>query len=310
MKEDSWKTAWQGGRVDGSNKAHLRWHQIVTFNASDEATLLGFCSDEGVRRNKGRQGAAAGPDAIRAQLRNLPVHDLIDLADAGNIYCIGEDLEKAQAKLSDKISNLLGNGTLPIILGGGHEVAWGHYLGIRQHLGWKNGKLGILNIDAHFDLRAPEDGKTPTSGTSFWHMHQDSISQSEEFDYMVLGVQKAGNTRALFDFADHANVRYIMAGDIHLSSSQECWEGWIAEMDHVYLTICLDAFSSSIAPGVSSPTVNGLLPGPWLTQLFNTLKESNKLISIDIAELNPSRDIDNRTAKLAASLIFGLLEGY
>ena len=52
----------------------------------------------------------------------------------------------------------------PIIFGGGHETAYGHYLGVRKYIG-EDASLGIINIDAHFDLR-PYD-EQPSSGTMF-----------------------------------------------------------------------------------------------------------------------------------------------
>ena len=82
---------------------------------------------------------------------------------------------------------------------------------------------------------------------------------------------------------------------------------WIRAMDQVYLTVCLDAFSMSVAPGVSAPSPGGILPGRWLKELFAMLRQDDKLLSADIAELNPSVDIDNHTARLAAYLIYQLV---
>ena len=83
----------------------------------------------------------------------------------------------------------------PIILGGGHETAYGHYLGVRNYIG-KEAKLGIINIDAHFDLRPYNE--QPSSGTMF----RQILEQDENSSYLVLGIQRYGNTQALFDKAD------------------------------------------------------------------------------------------------------------
>ena len=64
---------WQG-RQDGEGEQHLRIHQVVNTSPQASFALIGFSSDEGVKRNKGRLGAADAPDMIRAQLANLPVH--------------------------------------------------------------------------------------------------------------------------------------------------------------------------------------------------------------------------------------------
>jgi formiminoglutamase len=248
----------------------------------------------------GRTGAYGGPDAIRAQMRNFPVHGTESFGDAGNICCTGTDLESAQKMLSAEVHSLLAAGTTPIVLGGGHEVAWGHYQGIRNFLP-RGKRLGILNIDAHFDLRIPKDGN-PTSGTSFWHMYQDCKGRDELFNYMVVGIQESGNTRQLFETARMTGTSWINAAQVGTQDASSMLTDWIASMDCVYLTICLDVFSMAIAPGVSAPAANGLFPGGWLTSLFAAL--GPKLISLDVAEMNPTLDIDHHTARLAANLIY------
>ena len=72
--------------------------------------------------------------------------------------------------------------------------------------------------------------------------------------------------------------------------------------DHLYLTIDLDGMASSFAPGVSAPASIGLTPFQVI-EMIRTIKKLGKLISMDIAEMNPRFDIDDRTAKLAAQLL-------
>ena len=130
-------------------------------------TLLGFASDEGVRRNQGRVGAAKGPDHIRQALVNLPWRGQTPVWDSGNIACPGNDLEQAQQGYARQVSVLLNQGQMVAGLGGGHEIGWGSYLGLMLHLqGQPTRNVGIINFDAHFDLRLPEAGAS--SGTPFW----------------------------------------------------------------------------------------------------------------------------------------------
>ena len=77
---------------------------------------------------------------------------------------------------------------------------------------------------------------------------------------------------------------------------------FISNVDHVYVTIDLDGFSSAYAPGVSAPSPMGFCPKIVLVSL-ELILNAKKLISMDIAEMNPKYDIDHQTAKLAASLI-------
>ncbi len=89
-----------------------------------EAVLLGFACDAGVARNQGRVGAAGGPAGIRKFLAGLPAHGLARLLDAGDVVCKGDRLEEAQERLGLRVAELLGQGARPVVLGGGHEIAW------------------------------------------------------------------------------------------------------------------------------------------------------------------------------------------
>ncbi|WP_336152319.1 arginase family protein, partial [Acinetobacter sp. 99] len=115
---------WQG-RKDGEGAEHLRIHQVVNTTPRADYALIGFSSDEGVKRNKGRLGAADAPDSIRAQLANLPVHQPVTITDIGTVVCDGSKLEQAQAELAEQVERSLKQGMKPIVLGGGHEVAFG-----------------------------------------------------------------------------------------------------------------------------------------------------------------------------------------
>src|SRR5699024_369391 len=156
--------------------------------------VVGVGCDEGVRRNKGRVGAREGPDAIRKMLAKLPNHiDATSIIDIGNIRCEGEDLDGAQAEMGKTVADLLQKEATPIILGRGHETLYGHYLGVREFIG-VNASLGIINIDAHFDMRDEEEA---TSGTMF----KQILDGDDKAGYLCLGIQKTGNTQALFDTA-------------------------------------------------------------------------------------------------------------
>jgi Arginase/agmatinase/formimionoglutamate hydrolase, arginase family len=132
--------------------------------------LIGFRCDEGIRRNHGRIGAAEGPAAIRHALGRLPVQKTnFQCFDVGNITCADGDLEASQKALGAIVELLLTHNIVPIILGGGHELAWGHYQGIaRTH---PNTSLGIINFDAHFDMRPLISNQQGSSGTPFYKSH-------------------------------------------------------------------------------------------------------------------------------------------
>lgn len=310
------------GRNDGDDLSVQRWHQriipvdllsqdiTIPVKGHKGIALIGFACDEGVRRNGGRTGAKNGPDHFRKASCNLPVHfeeDLIFI-DLGNIICDNGDMEKAQETLAQVISYTLKTGYQPMVIGGGHEVAYAHYIGISNHIE-KTDTIGIINFDAHFDLREPgENG--PNSGTGFHQIAENCKTADRQFNYLPIGIQKNSNTKQLFETADNLGVNYILSDQVQPLQLQKLSikiEEFIAASNHIYLTICLDVFSSSAAPGVSATAYSGLFPDPFFFSILNQILASDKVISMDIAELNPEHDQEQRTAKLAAALAFTMI---
>jgi len=330
------KILWQG-RIDPEPNSE-RWHQKIqpfihssktgSMNRPEKGTvLLGFCCDEGVRRNHGRIGAKQAPDAIRKALANVAWLGTKPLYDAGNVYCNNGDLEAAQKNLADTIGGLLYDEHLPIVLGGGHEIAFASWMGIMyylDHITHFKGpgtapNIGIINFDAHFDLRTPELLDTPCegsdwipgiprtkghSGTPFAQINH-SCHEPIKFQYAALGISRASNTQALFKKAEELNTWVIEDKDIHLNSLPAISEQlaqWIQDKNDIYLSFDIDVLPAHQAPGCSAPATLGVELA-LLLPLIEQIKHSGKLMLADIAEVNPTFDIDSRTAKVAARIV-------
>jgi formiminoglutamase len=124
-------------------------------------------------------------------------------------------------------------------------------------------------------------------------------------EYAVIGIQQASNTKALFDIADSNKVEYLMDYECDLANVDAIitrLKPIIERNDFLYITIDLDGFSSAYAPGVSAPSPMGFTP-QFVFKVLKHLLETEKVISCDIAELNPRFDRDNVTGNLAARLV-------
>ena len=295
---------WQG-RLDGEELLHHRIFQRVKEEnnydtiSTNDFVLHGFAVDEGVRRNKGRQGAKDAPDVIRKNMSNFPViRPDFSLLDFGNITCEDGNLENTQNELAKNVSKVLLKGGKSLVLGGGHEVTFGHYRGVRT--AFQEQKIGIINFDAHFDNRQPQDGVGSSSGTGFWQ-----IAQEGEINSLHIGIQRNSNTLKLFDTAHQFGMKYILADELFFENLPSIYErvNELAEsVDFLYVTICMDVFNASIAPGVSASAYNGIFADSAFMHLYRHILKNEKLIALDIAEVNPSFDIQDHTARLAASL--------
>ena len=245
--------------------------------------LLGYACDEGVRRNQGRVGAAKGPDTIRKMLASLSNHfnDQTSMTDFGNVICDQENLEMTQIITAKKISRLLQNEYFTIILGGGHDLAYAHFNGIKNS--FPNKKIGIINLDAHFDLRKTMD--KGNSGTPFYQI----LTENKEVKYLCLGIQKESNNRELYNTAKDYGVQFLHNTEFtleNLKAIKTLINNFASTVDHIYVTVDLDGFTSALAPGVSAPSPMGFSLDIAL-HTIEVICYTNKLISLDLVELNP-----------------------
>jgi formiminoglutamase len=347
---------WSGRSDDGEPGDTRRiFNQVVPFGGAlrhedglraaplagnDAPVIVGFGSDEGVRRNQGRVGAAHAPKELRRALAGLPAKTSVaTLADAGDVVCDDGDLEGAQAELAKVVSDVLASGGRPLVLGGGHEVAWGTYSGFRLYQDRLAGaagdgvaatspsslaaaanagvastvtsatatrKLLIINFDAHFDLRQK---RPANSGTPFDQIAGDCAERGVPFNYACFGISDLGNTASLFAHAEELGVRYVLDVDMQepqLPQRLDDLQQLLDAADDIYLTIDLDVLPAATAPGVSAPAALGV-PLSVVEAMVQRVRASGKLRVADIAEYNPSLDQDKRAARAAARLAYRLL---
>lgn len=302
---------WAGRSSDPSIGIQY-WYQavnVIDLASNDECSekigLVGYVCDEGVRRNQGRIGTKEGASKVIERLGKLPYHHEAGLvADFGDIRCDDEDLESCQLSFAKVIQSLIGKDILPIAIGGGHDIAYGHVKAIISSVP-KGSKIGIINFDAHFDLRQV-DGKA-NSGTPFGQLLSEN---ADALEYMVLGIQQSANTRELYDKARSLNVRFIenyTCQDKHWEKIEMALHNFNSEVDYLYITIDMDGFSSAYAPGVSAPSPLGFTPY-FVLKCLNYIFKTRKVISCDIAEVSPTYDQDNMTSNLAARLVDFMVE--
>ena len=307
------------------------WYQHIKAFNSDQPKkigLVGFASDQGVNRNQGRIGAKYAPDAIKAALAKLPVPLSIQkqgdkltnltnlVGDMGNVACVDDDtivpeiLESAQQTYANQITHVLAQHSLAIGLGGGHEIAYGSFMGLWHHLTQTEINLptiGIINIDAHFDLRQDQYA---TSGTPFRQISELLAEQHQDFYYLCVGISQFANTAALFERAENLSVKTISDDDCHRldwSAIEQQILNFIAPLEVIYLTIDMDALSGFVMPAVSAVAAKGLSLD-FVERCVSLIIGTGKVKLIDMAEVSPTFDIDGRGLKVASRLLALMIE--
>lgn len=298
-RDQVWK-----GRLTDLKLGPLYWYQVIELikevNVVDEGSivLVGYPFDDGVRLNHGQIGAAEGPKAIRECLASCALSPhTAKLYDLGDINVSDGKVESQQLHLAESTEQILQKGAFCINLGGGHDQSFGTGLGLVR--AFPKANIGIINFDAHLDLRKANHG--PHSGSSFYQLSQEL----QAFHYLAIGIQKEVNTIDLLETAEELNVKMVFDEEIQSTKLEQVIvlvKSFMSACDFVHLSIDMDVFPAAYAPGVSAENPIGVDP-KILVDLLNVILKSGKVKVVDIAELNPAKDINRRTAKLAARLI-------
>jgi formiminoglutamase len=295
-----------------------RLGEVVEFRNSDskavqpgQAVLIGFPQDEGVRRNQGRLGAAFAPDAIRAWLYRMTLGDPTserDLAalpplDAGNVRIVG-DLEETQHALAEVVAGVLSQGAVTVVLGGGHETAYGVFLGyVAASL-----PVGIINVDAHLDVRPLLDGRGH-SGSPFRQALEHPRAPLGL--YVCLGAEPNVTSRAHWRYAqEHGciirwrdELQPSLAHHLAVEGERLAGVGYA-----VHLSVDADAVTMAHVPGVSAPNPVGLA-GSEVIAAARLAGASREISGLDLVEINPRHDRDGQSARWGAVLIWNFLVG-
>jgi formiminoglutamase len=297
-----------------------RLGEVAEFWRGDPAALrpgrpalIGFPQDEGVRRNGGRAGAAEAPREIRRWLYRLVPWDGdadADLArleplDLGDVRIEGS-LEDTQVALGEVVGAVLRAGAVPVVLGGGHETAYGHYLGYVT----ADFPIGVVNIDAHLDVRPLIDGKGH-SGSPFRQMMEHPTQPLPGKRYVCLGVQPQSTGREHWAYARGRGCHLHPAGYVETSVRQylaDTRDDYRRAGCGLYLSLDADAVRMADVPGVSAPNPAGL-PGAEVTALAREAGEVPGVTSLDVVEINPRYDRDGQSARWAALVVWNFLAG-
>jgi formiminoglutamase len=225
---------------------------------------------------------------------------LADTIDLGDVPC-GDDLEAAQSLLADVVARTCAAGALPVILGGGHEVALGHF--------WGHVRAGepvrLLNIDAHLDVRPLRAG-LGHSGSPFRQALEDPSGMAR--GYIALGLEPATCAPAHAAWALARGATLSFWPDADAVGTRHALRDALSTGGPLMAGVDIDAVSAAHAPGVSAPRASGLPPA-LLCDLAQALGHSPLVVGLHIAELSPPHDLDGRTARLCALTVWRFLQG-
>jgi arginase len=284
----------------------------------------------------GRRGTDMGPSAVRlAGLHQaLAAAGFDDVDDTGDIEVPAVETLKVLdpkakhlpaiaatcRKLAVRVRSALRSGRVPVTIGGDHSCAVGSISAVAAHFRREKKKIGVIWIDAHGDMNTPS---TTVSG----NVHGMPLSA-------VLGMGAPQLTQIEGRFAkvepdrvalvgirdlDLEEREVIAASGVHVFTMKEIDERGIAEVMReairvasgpeagpIHVSFDLDGVDPRFAPGVGT-AVDGGLTYREAHLAMELVAETQRLAAVDVVEINPVLDIENRTGRLAKELILSAL---
>ena len=284
-------------------------------------TIVGAPLDLG----QGRRGVDMGPSAIRyAGLEERLASFGCAVVDRGNLattepeaLVVGDErarflaeILEACARLAALVAEVVGDGALPLVLGGDHSIALGTLAGLRRAAGEPG---GVIWIDAHGDLNTP--GTSPTgnvhgmplaaalglAGEGFLHPALE-LPAVDPGRVVLLGVRSLDPAERVL--IRETGIRAITMTEIDRIGIERAVLEAIDRASgpgFVHVSLDLDAIDPEVAPGVGTP-VQGGLTYREAHLACEDLAESGLVGSLELVEVNPILDRENGSAAIAVEL--------
>lgn len=264
---------------------------------SPDFTIIGYPDDEGIALNGGRPGAQAAPREVRLYLYKMTPHlasaRLPQILDLGDLVDKEKELGERHAKARETVKLLNERNLRWISLGGGHDYGYCDGAGF---LDLHKNNAVIINFDAHMDVRPTDKGFN--SGTPF---HRVLSEFKGQVDFAEVGIQNQCNSQAHINWAKNQGASVFTLDQINSEGLLPVLRNFMKgkENKKVFLSVDIDAFTSSEAPGCSQSWTTGLFTKEFL-ECFLWLNQEFDVRGIGLYEVSPPLDQDNRTSKLAA----------
>ncbi|HLE47891.1 MAG TPA: formimidoylglutamase [Candidatus Thermoplasmatota archaeon] len=263
----------------------------------------------------GRKGAAEGPAAIRDALRyssSYSFEEDVDLygmsvGDIGDVIVPSDNVARAQVQISEALEAVWKGGAQPLILGGDNSITFAAVRALAQRT---TGKVGIIDFDAHHDVRVPKNG--PTSGTPYYQIVEELAGKVDPKNIAQVGLRRFANSKMYREWATRKGIRQFSMKEIRRNGFtgvlESALEATTDGVEALYVSLDMDVVDQAWAPGVSSPSPDGLTP----RDVFDGVQAAaNRSLckGFEVVETAPSLDPTGNTQRVAALAVLHYLVG-
>jgi formiminoglutamase len=245
------------------------------------------------------------PPAIRAALDRYSTYDVefgrdlraLAVHDCGDLKIAGLRPEQAQEPIREAISKAVKHSAAVVVLGGDNSIT---YPAAKQ-------ATGLLTFDAHFDLRATDNGLS--NGNPIRALLADGFPGGQ---IVQVGIQSFANSRAYAEVARQAGITFITLEQIRLRGIENVTAEALTQLsnsaDFIYVDFDLDILDRTFAPAAPGSRPGGL--APWeLRRAARLCGLHPRVHAIDLVEIDPTRDVADATSLAAAACLLSFASG-
>jgi agmatinase len=244
-----------------------------------------------------RAGSRWAPDEMRKVSYNfetyLPEFDVdlchVPVHDMGNLDTYA-DVDQTLEEVYMLTKGIVNAGKIPIMMGGEHSLT---YPSVKAF----NGKVGVVVMDAHLDLRKEYRGIKHNHACVSRHVIEDLADK-----YVTIGVRSGPKEE--WDFVrSHPGLKFYTADDVRrlgIGVILQEVNAYLADYDRIYISLDMDAVDPAYAPGLGTPEPFGITPLD-VRAVIRSL--APKTVGFDVVEISPDYDVGAVTSVLGAKLI-------
>lgn len=261
--------------------------------------------------------ASENPDAIRRAWKYFTTYNLdvdvdlteLNVIDLGDVKQHVTDISICHQNITDAMESMQKHHPqlIPITIGGDHSIT------AMLVKGWKkahpNERIGILQLDTHFDLRDLSDNG-PSNGTPIRNLIESGTINGE--DVYNIGLHGFFNAKSLKQYADEAGVNYKTLREARKAGVENAVAQALAELeqkvDTIYLTVDMDVLDMGVGPGAPASTPGGMRTDELFEAVY-VAGQNAKVKAMDMVCLDPFKDIGEATVKAGVHVMLSFMSG-
>lgn len=222
----------------------------------------------------------------------------IRIVDCGDADILHGDIEYSFSHIEDSVRKILHKGAIPAIMGGDHSIT----IPVGRALACLDSEICIVHFDAHLDWTDHVGPQYYGNGSPMRR-----LSEMEHIGKMIqIGLRGLGSSkRSDFEDARAYGSILVPASEVHKEGAQNVLKK-IPKADKYFISLDIDGYDISIAPGVGSPSPGGLYYDE-VVEMLAGICQMGEIVGFDLVEVAPQYDPAGITSRVAAMTMLNLM---